>query len=166
MLCVEALPALGPVCLYPNSHIVFTRQFSSAARANTCADYSVGFAAARGKRKRRENKMKMKEKRFATRQQRLFIAFLVLVIVASGLLLWLSQKHRSARDLCITKGYDRTVTELADCMLSTLKLRAIIESGVSPEDLMATLEAPPYAAQTSQSPQRNANNSANPITGD
>ena len=116
----------------------------------------------------------MKEKRFNARQRRLFIAFLVLVIVASGLLLWQSEKHRSARDLCITKGYDRTVSELADCMLSTLKLRAIIESGVSPEDLMATLEAPPYAAETSQvsatqtskSTPRSANNSANPITGD
>ena len=94
--------------------------------------------------------MKKKEKRFDDRQRRLFIAFLVLVIVALGLLLWLSENHRSARDTCITKGYDRTVTELADCMLSTLKLRAIIESGVSPEDLMATLEAPPYAAQTRQ----------------
>ena len=110
--------------------------------------------------------MKQKERRFNARQRRLLIAFLVLVIVASGLLLWLSENHRSARDLCITKGYDRTVTELADCMLSTLKLRAIIESGVSPEDLMATLEAPPYAAQTSKSTPRNANNSANPITGD
>ena len=110
------------------------------------------------KRRIRENKMKQKERRLDDRQ-RPFIAFLVLVIaIVSGLLLWQSQqsreaelqKQRSAEDFCITSGLNRTDAELTDCIQSTLKLRALFESGVSPEDIVAAAGSAPYATQVSQ----------------
>ena len=100
--------------------------------------------------------MKKKEKHFDARQ-RPFIAFLGLVIaILSGLLLWQSQefeeaelqKQQTAEAACLSYGLTGDFVD--NCIQSSLTLRALVESGVSLEDIAATEMSAPRATQVSQ----------------
>jgi len=103
--------------------------------------------------------MKEKQKRSNVQWRWPFIGFLVLVIViSSGWFLWKSQqKTRDAEDFCVTNDLGRTATELAGCVHQILTLEALMDTGLSVEEILETKWAPratqipaPRATQISQ----------------